>query len=951
MNFFFLSKDKNNVNLECLNNDKINLHIYLDDIYYRSGDIFRCILEVRGPEKYIGNIKLDYVVLYIYGICIFNNDIININEELIKRHHNIYLPFYKKEDTNEKKFLIFYTNSIIVCSDIFFNKCNNIFYYSLECLLPHFIPPTYNGKNVKIKYYVYVQALKRLYKNTKDFITKKYEANYSIPIINTKYKNNPILNFSYFPIKPYDIKSCKENQRHTYLQHNFYIYIKELGNTKIYMNNLDSMDNKNNMLKNKNSNNNNIHNNIHNNNIHNNNIHNKHILYNKTMYNISYIPTHIYNNIQKSNFDYFLCMYNLLSQRKEDSSLFLLNYIIPNYNYFYYLHCFLYLIYHYNYFQNIIKYNDNYSNFYSSCIKNNNTPFVFSLLLDNIEKGNTDCQTNYYKELNQNESKNIKEMLSNQQNQRYQNKKENINDHTNDINKFHCYNNLLNEKEKKKKNLDMYHMNDIHPFMYNDKDLHDFYFCKYENFNFNNILYEPVLWCDNLIVDNYNKRTPSEEKKNIHIQKLSDVRQNQSDELVHQSKRKNHHDNNEDIIKGQNNNTCSNKKMDDLSNDNNLSNDNDLSNDNLKSDTEREIKYPSKEKISKNKYSIIYNNKYYKMDTIIKYMIKNNMFRYYVNLKKMKNDFISNKSNDKNSVIDKHNVSNKKNNKIKMNSPNIYNINTNNKNVCIISLMDKINNKITNVFNYNNSIINININLQNAEICTKHIDISLKRIEKIRMKNKIFHISKNRSYYDEHDIMEEEYYSSSSNKTISCNLINMDSSSSSSSSSSPSSSPYTSSLQLKFPSKNNILSKKKEQSYNVLCNTKTILEQHISTLSCSEKNINIILNEDIIPTFSNDIISIDYFIDMDFYCFNNKNNTLQPFSLQTSFDHVYNMTFRIPIYIIDTIQHEGYENINSTNLSASMIDDEPFDEHQICLKDGHKYEYVDKRCYIKKLEI
>ncbi|KYO00517.1 hypothetical protein PRSY57_0718400 [Plasmodium reichenowi] len=937
MNFFFLSKDKNKVNLECLNNDKINLHIYLDDIYYRSGDIFRCILEVRGPEKYIGNIKLDYVVLYIYGICIFNNDIININEELIKRHHNIYLPFYKKEDTNEKKFLIFYTNSIIVCSDICFNKCNNIFYYSLECLLPYFIPPTYNGKNVKIKYFLYVEALKRLYKNTKDFITKKYEANYSIPIINTKYKNNPILNFSYFPIKPYDIKLCKENQRHTYLQHNFYIYIKKLGNTKIY--NLDSMDKKNNMLKNNNSNNNNININI-------NSINKKPLLYNKTIYNISYIPTHIYNNIQKSNFDYFLCMYNLFSQRKEDSSLFLLNYIIPNYNYFYYLHCFLYLIYHHNYFQNIIKYNDNCSNFYPSCI-NNNTPLVFSPLLDNIEKGNRERQTNSYKELNQNESKNIKEMLSDQQNQRHQNKKENINDHTNDVNKFHCYNNLLNEKErekKKKKHLDMYHMNYIHPIMYNDKDLHNFYFCKYENFTFNDILYEPVLWCDNLIVDNYNKRTPSKEEKNIHIQKSPNVRENQNDELVDESKRKDYHDNNEDIRKGKNNNnnnnnnnnTCSNKKMDDLSNENNLSNDN------LKSDTERKIKCPSKEKISKKKYSVIYNNKYYKMDTIIKYMIKNNMFRYYVNLKKMKNDFISNNSNDKNSVIDKHNVSNnKKNKKIKMNSPNIYNINTNNKNVCIISLMDKINNKITNVFNYNNSIINININLQNAEICTKHIDISLKRIEKIRMKKKIFYISKNRSYYDEHDIIEEEYYSSSSNKTISCNLTNM----SSSTSSSPSS------LQLKFPSKNNILSKKKEQSYNVLCNTKTILEQHISTLSCSEKNINIILNEDIIPTFSNDIISIDYFIDMDFYCFNNKNNTLQPFSLQTSFDHVYNMTFRIPIYIIDTIHHEGYENMNSTNLSARMIDDEPFDEHQICLKDGHKYDYVDKRCYIKNLEI
>ncbi|SPJ09643.1 conserved Plasmodium protein, unknown function [Plasmodium sp. DRC-Itaito] len=955
MNFFFLLKDKNNINLECLNNDKINLNIYLDDIYYRSGDIFRCILEVRGPEKYIGNIKLDYVVLYIYGVCIFNNDIITVNEKLIKRHDNIYLPFYKKEDTNENKFLIFYTNSIILCSDLFFNKCNNIFYYSLECLLPYFIPPTYNGKNVKIKYYLYIEALKRLYKNTKDFITKKYEYNYSIHIINTKYKNNPILNFSYFPIKPYDIKLCKENQRHTYLQHNFNIYIKELGNTNIYMYNSDDK-NKNNMLKNNNSNN-------YNNNYH---IYNKPLLY-KTLYDISCIPIHIYNNIQKTNFDYFICMYNLFSQRKEDSSIFLLNYIIPNYNYFYYLHCFLYFIYHYNYFQNIVKYNYNSTNFYLSCI-NKNTPF-FCYLLDNIEEnGNIHYQSNNYKQLNQNENENIKEMFSDEHNQRYHNKKENTNDDTNYVNTYHCCNNLLNEKKKKKNNnLDMYHMNDIHLIMYDNKNLHNFYFCKYEKFTFNDIVYEPILWYDNLIVDNYNKITTSKEKKNIHIiEKSPDIRDNQNYELVDSLKRNDHHDNNEDIRKGKNK-TCSNKKMSDSSYDFYVSSDN------LKSDRERKIKCKSKEKISKNKYSVIYNNKYYKMDTIIKYMIKNNMFRYYVNLKKMKNEFIINKTNDKNSIINKNNVNDKKTKKMKMNSPDIYNINTNNKNVCIISLRDKINNKITNVFKYNNSIINININLQNAEICTKHIDIYLKRIEKIKMKKNIFHISKNKSYYDENDIIEEEYHSSSSDRTISWNSENMSllssslstsslSTSSLSTSSLPTSSlptsslstsslSSTSSLQLNFQSKNNILSKKKKKSYTVICSDKIILEQHVSTLSCCEKNINIILNEDILPTFANDIISIDYFIDMDFYSFSNKDNTLKPFSLQTSFDHVYKMNFRIPIYIIDTIQHEDYENMNSTNFSTNIIDDEPFDKHQIYLKDGHKYDYADKRCYIKNLEI
>ncbi|SOV75162.1 conserved Plasmodium protein, unknown function [Plasmodium sp. gorilla clade G3] len=939
MNFFFLLKDKNNINLECLNNDKINVYIYLDDIYYRSGDIFRCILQVRGPEKYIGNIKLDYIVLYIYGICIFNNDIITITDELIKRHDNIYLPFYKKEDTNEKKFLIFYTNSIILCSDLLFNKCNDNSYYYLECVLPYFIPPTYNGKNVKVKYYLYVEALKRLYKNTKDFITKKYEANYSIPIINTKYKNNPILNFSYFPIKPYDIKLCKENQRHTYLQHNFYIYIKELGkNKKKYIYNSDDM-NKNNILKNNNNNNNKNNNNNNNNNNYYYHIY-KPLLY-KTLYNISCIPTHIYNNIEKSDFDYFICMYNLFSQRKEDSSIFLLNYIVPNYNYFYYLHCFLYLIYHYNYFQNlVIKYNYDYNHFYLSYI-NKNSPF-FCSLLDNIEKRNTFYQTNNHKQLNNNKSENIKEIFSDQRNQRYHYKKENIYDHTNDVNIYqHGCNNLLNGKKKKK--LDMYHINDIHPIMYDDIDLYNFYFCKYENFTFNDIVYEPVQWCDNLIVDNYNKITTSKEEKNTHIQKSPHIRDNQNFELLDTSKRKDHHDNNENIRKGKKN-TCSNENMGDSSNDSLISNGN------LKSDIEKKINCQLKEKISKNKYNVIYNNKYYKMDTIIKYMIKNNMFRHHINLKKMKNEFITNKVNDRNNMIDKHNVSDKKTGKMKMNSPNIYNINSNNKNVCIVSLRDKINNKITNVFTYNNSIINININLQNAEICTKHIDISLKRIEKIKMKKKILNISKNRSYYDENDIIEEEYYSSSSDKTTSCNSTNISSLLSSSSSSSSSISS-TSSLQLNYQSKNNILSPKKKKSYNVLCSNKIILEQHISTLSCCEKNINIILNEDIIPAFANDIISIDYFIDMDFYCFNNKDNTLEPFSLQTSFDNVYNMTFRIPVYIIDTIQHEDYENMNSTKFSTSMIDDESFDKHQIYLKDGHKYDYVDKRCYIKNLEI
>ncbi|SOV13000.1 conserved Plasmodium protein, unknown function [Plasmodium gaboni] len=876
MNFFFLLKDKNNINLECLNNDKINLYIYLDDIYYRSGDIFRCIIQVSGPEKYIGNIKLDYVVLYIYGICIFNNDIISVSEELLKRHDNIHLPFYKKkEDTNEKKFLIFYTNSIILCSDILFNKCNNNFYYSLECLLPYFIPPTYNGNNVKIKYYLYVEALKRLYKNTKDFITKKYEANYSIHIINTKYKNNPILNFSYYPIKPYDIKLYKENDRHTYLHHNFYIYIKELGNTNKFINNSDDI--------NKNYINNN------------NNIIYKPLLY-KTIYNISYIPTHIYNNIQKSNFDCFICIYNLFSQRKEDSSIFLLNYIIPNYNYFYYLHCFLYIIYHYNYFQNILKCNRNYKNFYLSTI-NNNVSFFLSIL-DNIEKANT------------------KGILSDEYNQREHNEKVNIYDNKEDTNTFNCSNKSLNEE--KKKNTDIYHMNDIHPIMYDDKDLHNFYFCKYENFIFNDIIYEPVLWFDNLIVDNYNKVTSSKEEKDTHIEKSNEIiKNNQNGDSEDTTKRKDHDDNNEKNIRKLKNNTSSNEKM------------YDLSNDNVKSDTEKKIICQLNEKKNKDEYNVIYNNKFYKMDTIIKYMIRNNMFRYYINKKKIKNDFITN------NVKDQKNMKYENTKKMKINSPNIYNINTNNKNVCIISLKDKINNKITNVFNYNNSIINININLRNSQICTKHIDISLKRLEKIRLKKKFFNISKNISFYDENNIIEEEDYSSSSYKTTSSNSKNTSLSSTS-----------ISSLQLNVPSK-----KKKKSYNNVLCSNKIILEQHISTLSCCEKNINIILNEDIIPTFQNDIISIDYFIDMDFYCFNNKDNTLQPFSLQTSFDHVYNMSFRIPIYIIDTMQYEGSINMNSTNFSTTMIEDEPFDMHQIYLREGHKYDYVDKRCYIKNLEI
>ncbi|SOV13153.1 conserved Plasmodium protein, unknown function [Plasmodium sp. gorilla clade G2] len=948
MNFFFLLKEKNNINLECLNNDKINLYIFLDDIYYRSGDIFRCIIQVIGPEKYIGNIKLDYVVLYIYGICIFNNDIISVSEELLKRHDNIHLPFYKKkEDTNEKKFLIFYTNSIILCSDILFNKCNNNFYYSLECLLPYFIPPTYNGNNVKIKYYLYVEALKRLYKNTKDFITKKYQANYSIHIINTKYKNNPILNFSYYPIKPYDIKLYKENERHTYLHHNFYIYIKELGNTNKFINNSHDINKK------KNNNNNNI------------NYIYKPLLY-KTIYNISYIPTHIYNNIQKSNFDCFICIYNLFSQRKEDSSIFLLNYIIPNYNYFYYLHCFLYLIYHYNYFQNFLKCNRNYKKFYLSSI-NNNASFFLSIL-ENIEKANTkEILSDEYNKKENNEKKNIndntKEILSDEYNKRENNEKKNINDNTKEIlsdeynkkennekknindntkeilsdeynkrehneklniydntektNTFNCSNKSLNEE--KQKNADIYHMNDIHPIMYDDKDLHNFYFCKYENFTFNDIIYEPVLWFDNLIVDNYNKVTTSKEEKDTHIEKSNEIiKNNQNGDLEDTTIRKDHDDNKEKNIKKLKNNTSSNEKI------------GDLSNDNVNSDTEKKIICHLNEKKNNNEYNIIYNNKFYKMDTIIKYMIRNNMFRYYINKKKIKNDFITNNVKDQNMKYEKTK-------KMKINSPNIYNINTNNKNVCIISLKDKINNKITNVFNYNNSIINININLRNSEVCIKHIDISLKRLEKIRLKKKFFNISKNRSFYDENDIIEEEYYSSSSYKTTSYKSKNTSLSSSSTS---------TSSLQLNVPSE-----KKKKSYNNVLCSNKKILEQHISTLSCCEKNINIILNEDIIPTFENDIISIDYFIDMDFYCFNNKDNTLQPFSLQTSFDHVYNMSFRIPIYIIDTMQYEGSINMNSTNFSTTMIEDETFDMLQINLIEGHKYDYVDKRCYIKNLEI
>ncbi|CRG93140.1 conserved Plasmodium protein, unknown function [Plasmodium gallinaceum] len=910
MNFFFYTKiNKDNINFESLKNDEIILNIYLDDISYYSGDVFKAIFELKGPNKYIGNIKLDYIVIYLYGVYIFNKEVINVCDELIKKQDNINLPFYNENDLKEQRFLIFYTNSIILCSDIKFEKPNDTSYYILECILPSFIPPSYNGKNVKFKYYLYVHSVKRLYKNRKDFITKDYKACFPINILNSKYINSPFLNILSFPIKPFNLK-MDNKKKSNYFFHNFHIKIKDV-NSKCTSN------------------------------------------IPKVIFNSTCIPSYIYNNTKKSNLENLLCIYNIYSLRKEDSYLYLLNYFVNNYNYFYFMHLFFYFIYHYNYYVNNIKTTELFKNIkfdsflkilqnYNYVIKNKNPIKIklnrqkismkqivnqpkhkkfskFSSIERCITKNNHEiCYSNddmiitsKNKFHNALSIPNVKlkktdfsntNIIYNKDNYKsnYVNKNEENYNKENSLNKSINNKSINEDKDKNKRKNENNFNNPIDNFIfYDDNDLYDFYFCEYDNFVFNDIIYTPVKWYDNLVFDNsenssYPQNYYMEDNKNnttnINYESPSDFK----------SENKNSYSSEEETYDELNYNQSYNKKNKDKNSHNKFNEKQTI--DNLNKEKEKkltEIHLIDNKKTNFNKTKnnkvlennfIKYDKDFEKINTIIKFMIDCDMFKY-INTKKMKSTNLQDEPMD---------TSNNKKEEDKIFNNvcrNVYRINSGNMNICYITLTDANNNKIANTFTYN-SIININIDFRNAEISTMHVDATLQRYEKVKLKKKLLNIAK-KNLYDENSVLEEGYSSFNSD----------------------------------------------ESSYNVVSSYKTIIQQSVCTLYCSEKNISIILNDEVIPTFRNDLIKIDYFIDIDFYCFNNDAFSLTPISLYKEFENIYNLKFRIPIYIVEKT-HEIYENYSNFDDSVSEI---KLDQHKFFLKNNYKFTYMDKKHFIKSV--
>ncbi|CRH02996.1 conserved Plasmodium protein, unknown function [Plasmodium relictum] len=866
MNFFFYTKiKKDSINFESIKNDEIILNIYLNDINNYSGDAFKAIFELKGPSKYIGNIKLDYIVIYIYGVYIFNKEVVNVCDELIKRQDNVNLPFYNKNDIKEQKFLIFYTNSIILCSDIKFEKPNDTSYYIFECILPSFIPPSYNGRNIKFKYYLYVHSVKRLYKNRKDFITKDYKACFPINILSSKYINCPFLNILSFPIKPFNLK-LNNKKKSNYFYHNFHIRINDV-NSKC----TDTFP--------------------------------------RDISNSTFIPSYIYNNTKKSNLENILCIYNICSQRKEDSSLYLLNYFVNNYNYFYFMHLFFYFIYHYNYYVNNIQtiklsQNVKFGSFLKSLqnhnfILNNKGSLKISLNKKQINKKHIFNQSEDDKKFEDFLSKEGYITKNNYEVSRinddmiitYKDEFQNI------LNKTNVKLKKNEDEKKKEKNLN----NPIDNFiLYDDNDLYDLYFCNYDSFVFNDIKYNPVKWYDNLVFDNLENSTYSE---NYYMQNsnsnFSDINYETPSNLKSDN-------NNSYSLEEENDEEISYKKKSSKKNEdgdnhskfierrtiNNLNNEKEkkLTEIHLINDEKKNLNRVENKKTSENNF-IKYDKNFEKIDTIIKFLIDSGMFKC-TDTKKMKSSILLNE------IVDFSNNKNEEKNLINKVSKNVYRINSRNKNICYITLIDANNNKIANTFTCN-SIININLDFRNAEISTVHIDVSLKRAEKIKMKKNLLNITK-KNLYNENNTLEGD--SSFNSDNSSCDFFS---------------------------------------------SCKTIIQQSVCTLHCSEKNISIILNEEVIPTFRIDLVKIEYFIDIDFYCFNNDTCSLSPLSLYKEFENVYNLKFLIPIYITERT-HEIYENDPYFDDLVSKI---KIDEHKMFLKHNYKFTYTDKKHFIKSLKM
>ncbi|KJP87876.1 hypothetical protein AK88_02480 [Plasmodium fragile] len=730
MHFLFSSNNPPpSASIEHVQDDHITLSVCLDDAWTHSGDVFKASFELVGPKKYAGNVKLDYVVVYLYGVYILNQEVITActNGPLSHNQENINLPFYGVNEKEEQKFLLFYSNPIVLCTDVNFEVPSETTQYHLSCTLPPFLPPTYNGTVIKFKYCMYVEAVKRLYMNRTQFVTKRYEHHLPLRLLGGRGVHSPVIDLVLLPIKPNSSQGEDRNATEQdgedvseYLYHDFRVEVHEGGVTQ-----RDNAPARSSRKKD----------------------HTPHrgILERGSPFNAPFIPPHLYNRVGKTPLDRLLCLYLLCSLRKEDSSLFLLNHVLPNYNYFHYMHIFLYIAHHCDYYMGELSLS-------GDAHRMGSLGAFFSLLRS--------CGG--YPPLEEPSGENTTHSGGK----------------TNVLRDVSCC--------------------PPHLCLQNDDNhMHDAYLMNYPNFVFNQIKYVPIHWYDNLILhqqsNSPNEATDEEAFANLYLGDTTSESSSGLEEPAPTSEGVDARASSREMLS---------QTMEDAPHEGGRVSTN----------------------LPEQRKEFLLDKAYTTIHTIVKCMQDGDMFRR-INTRKIKPHRLSphlvSGTTDKGGggvVVSpaKDNSNGPTQNKDA--SQNIYRINSGRKNICLITLMDGMNNQVTNTFPCG-SIITVRLCFGGGPVSTVHVDIRLKRVERVKINPNLLTAQRNR-------VLGENEMADEGNTSVDSEGV----------------------------------------CHRSICSYKLISERNVSTLHCSIKNVSFVLGEDVVPSFSNDTLRVDYLLDFDFFC-------------------------------------------------------------------------------------
>ncbi|ANQ06086.1 Uncharacterized protein PCOAH_00004500 [Plasmodium coatneyi] len=828
--------------LEHVQDDHVTLSVCLDDAQTHSGDVFRASFELVGPKKYAGNVKLDYVVVYLYGVFMLNQEVLTActNGPLSQKQENINLPFYGPNEKEEQKFLLFYSNPIVLCTDVNFATPSETTHYHLSCILPPFLPPTYNGKLIKFKYCMYVQAVKRLYRNRTQFVTNRYEQHLPLRILCGRCVHSPVLDLVLLPIKPSSSQGGGVTNGDNgedppdYLYHDFRVEVNE-GDTSPAGSSKNPRPGG---------------------------------ILESSPFNSPSIPLHLYNHVEKTPLDRLLCIYLLSSQRKEDSSLFLLNHVLPNYNYFHYMHVFLYVAHHWDYYTGELSLSGD-----ADRIGSLRAFFSFLRWRGGYSIGGTSGgNTNPVEDPS----------------------------------------------------------SDHYSLQNHDNRMHDAYLSNYPDFVFNEIKYVPIRWYDNLVLHQPSslpgETTDEEDFANLYLGEISSESSSDLDEAV-------------DMREGASLHRCTPSEV--------------VTNQTVEETPHQGEKHNAI--LPEHGKGFLLDKAYTTVDTIVQCMQEGDMFRR-INTRKIKPQRLSPHVGSEPTgrvvvppVVENPNGQTPN----KDTSQNIYRINAGGKNICLITLMDGIDNQVTDTFPHG-GIINVRLYFGGATIPTVHVDIRLKRVERVKVNPNLLTLQRNK-LHDENVISDEGNTSLDSEGT-----------------------PHHS-----------------------ICSCKLICERNVSTLHCSVKNVSFVLGEDVVPSFSNDTVRVDYLLDFDFFCrhkgdrtnsdqtskggkvnevnevneSNEGKGSIQPgktneanptsalgrthsdsLSLNESLDdNIYSLTFRIPIHITerahDVCPHDASNSNGIPAWHAKVNKNEEGTTSQLLLQNSHKFVYADMRHFVRTLKM